>query len=119
VRILFSIFCGLVILFVGGCAFIVSGGVGGSGESFFGVLGLMWAIAIANIAFVFLANAKLKKPAKIMTGAAVLYGVIFGAFLFAVPNIPRDVKVIIFMFVLMKAAFASLVGYLNEKSQNS
>jgi hypothetical protein len=110
-KILFSILCGLVILFVGGCAFILTGtgmGSAGSDRSFFN---LLMFITFANIAFLVLANVAFRNRGRVLMGAAVLYAIVAPLLVFNVDETWGAVQSTICLVVVVKALFALFIGY--------
>jgi hypothetical protein len=115
-KILFSILCGLVILFVGGCAFILTGtgmGSAGSDRSFFN---LLMFITFANILFLVLANVAFRNRGMFLMGAAVLYAILAGLFVFNADRTWGGVQSAIYLVVVLKALFAFFIGYQQHRA---
>jgi hypothetical protein len=115
-KILFSILCGMVILFVGGCVFILNGTGMGSSSSDHSFLNLLMLITLANVVFLVLANSNFKNCGMMLMGAAVLYAVSAALFVLNVDKTWGAVQSTIYLVVVVKALFAFYIGYQQHRA---
>ena len=118
-KILFSILCGLVILFVGGCVFILNGtGMSSSGSDHL-FLNLLMFITFANVVFLVLANFTFRNRGMVLMAAAIFYAIIAPLLLLNVDKTWGGVQSTICLVVVIKALFAFFVGYQQHRDEQT
>ncbi|MEO6607148.1 MAG: hypothetical protein ABIN69_01615 [Aestuariivirga sp.] len=117
-KVLFTVFCILTGLFVGGCGLMLMsmGGVAGNDPVTLLVSALFVSVVVANIVFIVFANSKSPNRGKNLKTAAIIYAVLLAVSLLIVGNNQRNDSILeailltVAGFATVKVIFAFLLG---------
>lgn len=117
-KVLFTVFCILTGLFVGGCGLMLlsMGGASGNDPATILVSALFISVVAANIIFIIFANSKSPTRGKNLKMAAIIYAVLLAAALVIIGNsqgndsILQAILLTIAGFAAVKIIFAFLLG---------
>ena len=126
-RVLFTVFCILTGLFVGGCGLMLlsMGGVSGNDPGTILVSALFVTVVAANIIFIVFANSKSPNRGKNLKIAAIVYAILLAVSLLIVGNsqgndaILQAILLTVAGFAAVKIIFAFLLGAKMAKDDES